>query len=355
MKRWIPVALLLACAGLLAAVLYRSVAEQPRPALSPALSPESRTPTPQQGGLEDGPEPDRPERVLPRSAAPSEPIDQTGPAIVVRARHQGRVVRGGEVRLVSDRGSLQTQTFDESGTAVFEVGERTAEQVLVKVPGYVAVSRRLESSGPQTVEFSLLPAAVIRVRLVDNTGHLLANRQVQSRATAGVRSEPPNEVLKRSSGITNERGLALLDVPAGQHEVTVPQYSHWKEARSSVIEAYAGQSTEATLVVNEMPQSSYAGVLFPPLVISDVNYSDDGVVRDYRLFYRIGDYTRNVRLYREGDRGFVAVIPDLPIASVQGFIARCDNRAQVPSDAPKSRPFEIWNGATVTRIPEWEQ
>jgi len=218
------------------------------------------------------------------------------------------------------------------------------------------MSQKLESPGAQTVDFDLLQAGALRVRVLDSTGRLLPNRHVQSHATGQRRSTSLSEIRKRSSGITNEQGVALLEnVPPGQQEITAFEYSHWSEAKAVGIAVYGGQVSETTLITSEKDQSTYAGVLFLPQAIGDLEYSDSGIVKNYRLFYRIGKFIRNVQLFREWDHGVIAVVPSLPVDKVECFIAQCDDKAEIRNGARKSRAFDIFAGATISAIPVWEK
>lgn len=356
MRRFTAIALLLACAGLAGSLLYRCAVEPPCPPGPPAKPAQLLFPKEalQSTDWDSG----QLSRETAAADLPDQPTAGVDPVIAVRAHSQTGLVRGGEVRLVVDGGSLQTQPLDDNGTAVFRLGSGSPEQVIVRVPGYVAVSRKLDSPEAQVVDVYLLQAGTLRVRLLDGTGRLLPNRHVQSHATARVRSEPPNEIHKRCSSITNEYGVALLEnVPPGQHEVTVFEYSHWNDAILSSIEVYAGQVTDVTLTAKEKEQSTYAGVLFPAKTIPNARFTDTGEVRGYRLFYKFqgGKGERHSWLVQEWGQGFVAVVPAPTDARLTAFLAECDDKEPIRPGSRRTNPFEIVVGATITCIPEWEK
>lgn len=359
MRRPLILALLVAAAALLAGALYRGAVSAPT-----AIVPHepSTEPAPPAAPLGASPSADPASALLPREGAsiqsPREPIAKNDPAIVVKARSRTEIVQGGEVRLLGERGLLQTLPLDATGEAVFRLDAPASapQRVLLKVPGYVVTTRKLEHPGPQVVEVDLLQAGFLRVRLLDDAGRPLPNREVQSYATARVRSEPPNEIVKRCTGITDASGIAVLaNVPPGQHEVTAFEYSHWAEAKIKGIDVFGGQVTETTVTTKEMAPASYAGVLFPSHVLPDAAYTDGGALRGWRLFYRLGSYTRAVTLHREWDRGFMAAIPALPAAEVEGFLAECDDKSEVKTGGRRSKPFVVLNGSTIPRVPEWER
>lgn len=359
MRRSLILALLVAGAALLVGALYLGRESAPISSGPGEPPTESGTPpTPVQANANADPVSASRPRDDGSVRIPGEPVAKVDAAIVVKARCRTEMVQGGEVRLMGERGLLLTLPLDATGEAVFRLDAFTGvpSRVLLKVPGYVVMSRKLETAGSQVVAVELLQAGFLRVRLFDDAGRPLPNREVQSRATARVRSEPPNEIVKRCTGITDESGIALLsNVPPGQHEVTAYEYSRWTEAKVKDIDVFGGQVTEITVTTKEMAPASYAGVLFANAVLPDAAYTDGGVVRGYRLFYRLGSETYAVKLHREWDRGFVAVIPSMPVAEVEGFLAECDEKSEVKAGGRRSKSFVVFNGSTIPVVPEWER
>lgn len=374
MRRLVAIALMLACAAGLAALVWSTGIVSPEPDSGHSLV-QSVSPTPAAvDRSESGPTTSVRElrEAIDGNGSSSPPPSVTvDRALVVKARSRGGRVSGGTARLVyrqdgrAGRPPIEPRQLvgvegDDAASATFELDGRSVEQVIVSVPGYGVVARRVDSAEPQVLEFTLQQVGMLRVRVVDSTGHLLPRRFVVCRSNSALRALEASDELHTGGGaVSDDRGVVLFEhAMPGTHRIECQEHFRWLRARLSDVEVYVGQVTDVTLTVPERDQATYAEVVFPTRVVPDARCIETGDVEGYRLFYwnegEAGE-PRFTGLMRDSDNAFHAVLLGNAGERYRVFLGELAPGAPLRAGARRTKPFEIMIGTTLTVFPEWEQ
>lgn len=226
----------------------------------------------------------------------------------------------------------------------------TLNSVALRVSGFAIAWPRWDTSSDE-IEVSMQRAGLIRVRLVDDSGALLANRCVWCMCQ---RSEvaSPGHYQGNGRAVTDAAGMATIEnlVP-GSYDLGAGRVAEWCAVKLEGAIVTSDCVTTCDLVAPTLAPTEYGGFHFPVPSSSDATFvrGCDNTVNRWGFATDLGCYMINhigdqVRCIARGQEG----------QQITGHIVALDDDGKLRPDLRHSAPITIAIGAVLPWWPEWE-
>ena len=245
--------------------------------------------------------------------------------------------------------SMVEQPF---GAGCLTIRDRSAlVSVALRVPGFAIAWPRWNASSEE-VEVPMQRAGAIRVRLVDDSGALLANRCVWCMCQ---RSEvaSPGHYQGNARAVTDAAGMATIEnlVP-GSYDLGAGRVAEWCAVKLEGATVSADCMTTCDLVAPTLAPTEFGGFHFPVPPSRDATFVRgwDNTVNRWGFATDLGCYEIShigdqVRCIARGQAG----------QQISGHIVALGDDGKLRPDLRRSAPITITIGAVLPWWPIWER